>query len=532
MQQNNPEADALLKVIQQREKDQLQQLNLCSALSQVTDRKGFTPVLQSLKEIIGFEAFVIGVTDTHEKEYTIFFHNNDKAQSELLGVRHQVEDGYFNAALQSAEPIVYNINNLKLGKNGLPIFMQREQQLAVREVVALPLQYHKNNPSVLFLFFKNANSFSNITHRLIKGISMQLALTVSNCLITEKIVMSGNTTTSSQLPSQDTEAVTISKNDYSDIIGQGKTMQSVINLVKQVAPSDSGVLLLGETGVGKEVIAHAIHKNSACRNKKMVQVNCAAIPANLIESELFGHEKGSFTGAVQRRIGKFENAHNSTLFLDEIGELPLAMQTKLLRVLQEMEFERIGSAKTIKVNVRIIAATNLNLQKEVAEGRFRADLFYRLNIFPILVPPLRDRKQDIAELSTHFVSEFCLKAKRKTITLSAKVLEAMVIYSWPGNVRELKHVLERSVLLTRGTIITEIKLPEIITDSIDNQVLHRIKPLNEIEKDHILDVIRLCNGRISGPNGAAKKLGIPNTTLISKMQKLGITKAHTVKQEK
>jgi len=376
-----------------------------------------------------------------------------------------------------------------------------------------------------------------------------LAITVSNILVTLKIEKHLKTLQHSGVPAigslpvqqqqqqQQQQQPEISprpesqykkdSTNFAGIIGKSQEIQKVITLINQVAASDSGVLLLGESGTGKEVIAHALHMNSAQKNKTMIKVNCAAIPANLIESELFGHEKGSFTGATERRTGKF--AHNSTLFLDEIGELPLEMQTKLLRVLQEKEFEPIGSKNTIKVNVRIIAATNRDLQQEVTEGKFRSDLFYRLNIFPILIPPLRNRKEDIPLLSAHFINEYCSKTQKKTIALSAKVNEAMMLYSWPGNVRELKHSIERSILLATGPTIKKMHFPENNgNNSIQNTEEHHIKSLEQVEREHILKVIKLCNGRISGPNGAALKLGMPSTTLISKMQKLGIQKGHLV----
>ncbi|KOS05572.1 hypothetical protein AM493_05635 [Flavobacterium akiainvivens] len=521
MQHKNPEADALVKAMQERERAQLLQLSLCTALSQVTDRNSLQPVIQQLKQHIGFDAFAICTTNAAEKDYAIFFHDNPKAQGDLKGAIHKVEDGYFNTTLQSAEPIAFNL--VSATAKNLPVFMLREKQSAMREAVALPLHYHKNNPSVLFLFFKNPRGFTPDARKLLRGLTMQLALTVSNILVTEKIAQYGNAIPQSHpaIPTPQNTA-----NGYAAIIGQSPAMQSVINLVKQVAPSDTGVLLLGESGTGKEVIAGAIHNNSARSGKDMIRVNCAAIPANLIESELFGHEKGSFTGAVTRRIGKFEQANNSTLFLDEIGELPLNLQTKLLRVLQESELERIGGSKTIKVNVRIIAASNLNLNTEVAEGRFRADLFYRLNIFPITLPALRERIADLPELAQHFITSYCEKENKKAPVLSAKALHFMELYPWPGNVRELKHTLERAVLLASKTI-TEEHLPALAQPQ-PTPVQH-IKTLEEVEKDHILNVIRLCGGRISGTYGAAAQLGIPPGTLTSRMQKLGIKKGFNSK---
>lgn len=535
MQQNNPKADAILKAIQEREKDHLLQLTLCNALSQVTENKDLIPVVNQLKSIIGFDNFVLCVTNDEEKEYTVFFHDDAKAQTELPAVVHNVADGFFNTALQSADPVIHNLQGLNFKKGITPGFIEQAHRSGIREVVTLPLHYHKNNPTVVFLFFKKPGGFTRMAHRLLKGLSMQLALTVTNIIVTNKIHIHLKALKNIKLQPdstfQEPEEKTVVNDSFSGIIGQGEAMQKVITLVQQVAASHSGVLLLGESGTGKEVIAGAIHKNSDRKAKEMIRVNCAAIPANLIESELFGHEKGSFTGATERRTGKFQLANNSTLFLDEIGELPLPLQTKLLRVLQENEFERIGSTATIKVNVRIIAATNRNLHEEVAKGNFRADLFYRLNIFPIELPALRERKEDIEALSTYFIDNFCSKTGKKNITLSPKALREMMIYSWPGNVRELKHVLERSVLLATGKVISKVYLPEINTPGvINNDSDHYIKRLDEVEKEHILKIVKLCNGRISGPNGAAVKLGLPSTTLISKMQKLGIQKSHAFKQ--
>jgi formate hydrogenlyase transcriptional activator len=534
MQQKNPEADAILKAVQQREKDHLLQLTICNLLNQVTNLTGLHAIVQQLNEVTLADNFEICVTDAHEKEYRLFF-SYDKTLQEAKNTFYNTTDGIFNTALQSAEPVVYNAATLSKKKTAHP-FLEHSFKAGIREVVALPLHYQKNNPSVVFLLYKRAGGFNRDAYRLLKGISMQMSLTISNILFTQKIKLHSvlPIIAAKYEPLQETKTETDESEDYNSIIGQGTAMQSVIRLVKQVTPSESGVLLLGESGTGKEVIASAIHKNSNNKNKDMVRVNCAAIPANLIESELFGHEKGSFTGATERRIGKFEQANNSTLFLDEIGELPLALQTKLLRVLQENEFERIGSTATIKVNVRIIAATNRNLKDEVAKGKFRADLFYRLNVFPIELPPLRKRKEDIESLSEHFIERFCAKTGRQKLVLSPKVLRTLTIYTWPGNVRELKHTLERSILLTesKGKTITKIYLPEINDNSdISRDGDHYIKRLDEVEKEHILKVIKLCDGRISGPNGAALKLGIPSTTLLSKMQKLGILKSHAFKSD-
>ncbi len=315
---------------------------------------------------------------------------------------------------------------------------------------------------------------------------------------------------------------------YGEIVGESPELQQTLRLISRVAPTDSTVLILGETGTGKELVARAIHHNSPRRCKPMIKVNCATLPANLIESELFGHERGSFTGATERRIGKFELAHQSTLFLDEIGELPLELQVKLLRALQEREIERIGSRTTIKVDTRIVTATNRDLEKEVDEGRFRADLFYRLNIFPINLPSLRTRRDDIPALAMHFIQKLSKIIGKRVSSMSNYVLEQIMNYDWPGNIRELEHVIERSILLCDDDVLKQIYLPVRRQHSVvkrsENEVV--IKTIEENERDHILNMLKYCNGRVSGYKGAAKCLGIPPSTLSSKLKRLGIQKGH------
>jgi formate hydrogenlyase transcriptional activator len=314
---------------------------------------------------------------------------------------------------------------------------------------------------------------------------------------------------------------------YPEIIGQSAEIQQTLRLISRVAATNSTVLIRGETGTGKELVARAIHHHSSRKGRPMVKVDCASLPASLIESELFGHERGSFTGASDRRIGKFELADRSTLFLDEIGELPLELQVKLLRALQEKEIERIGGRGPISVDVRIIAATNRDLEKEMEEGRFRAELYYRLNIFPIPVPSLRARRDDIPLLVTHFIHKLAGKTGTKISTVSQHVLEQIINYDWPGNVRELEHAIERSILLSDDDILRQIYLPcRRLKDLAEQPAIgSRVKTIEENERDHIIHVLRLCNGRIAGYTGAAKSLGVPASTLASKLKRLGIEKA-------
>ena len=311
---------------------------------------------------------------------------------------------------------------------------------------------------------------------------------------------------------------------FSGIIGKSPLLAEVLSKISIVAPTETSVLITGESGTGKERIAHAIHENSSRRNKPIVVVNCAALPLSLLESELFGYEKGAFTGAHSRKIGKFEQADSGTIFLDEIGELPLDAQVKLLRVLQEKEIERISGSEIIKVDVRVIAATNRKLEIEVANGNFRLDLYYRLNVFPIELPPLRERKEDIEELANYFLEKFAT-ADKKIKSFSPKVLDRLLSYNWPGNIRQLEHLVERSILLNSGDQITEIDLPSnAFLNTIPQQA--DLQSLQEMEKNHILQVLNSCKGRIYGPEGAAAILQISSTTLYAKIKKLGIKMEH------
>jgi formate hydrogenlyase transcriptional activator len=283
---------------------------------------------------------------------------------------------------------------------------------------------------------------------------------------------------------------------------------------------------LGETGTGKELIARALHNASPRKDKLMVKVNCAALPANLIESELFGHERGAFTGAIDRRIGKFELANQSTLFLDEIGELPLEAQAKLLRVIQEREVERVGGKQIIKIDVRLIAATNRNLEEEVKAGRFRADLYFRLNVFPVTLPPLRDRAEDIEPLTHFFVEKYSRNSGRKIRKVAPKVIQQLRSYTWPGNVRELEHLIERSILLATNGTLDDVYIPRSTdSDKKEQQAFLLNLSLEEIERAYIIETLKRCAGKISGTGSAAEILKVPGNTLHSKMKKLGINKA-------
>ncbi len=368
--------------------------------------------------------------------------------------------------------------------------------------------------------------FKDISERLIQQQKLQTALQQVQ-LLKEQLVAENN------LLKQE-----IQHQSQQDIIGQSEIIAALLDRIAQVGPTDACVLIQGESGTGKELIAQALHGSSQRKDKPLVKVNCGAIAESLIESELFGHEKGAFTGATQRRLGRFEVAHGGTLFLDEIGELTAAAQVKLLRVLQEQEFERVGSSQTVKIDVRIIAATNRDLQKLVEQGEFRADLFYRLNVFPLWLPALRQRASDIPLLANYFLTKIQRHIGRQCTGFTPESLEKMMLYSWPGNVRELYNIIERSLILHSGNgllavhLDTELGLSNSLPShnpAVANSSELPIKSsqeglvtLAEAEKQHILKTLAFCKGKVSGKQGAADILQLPVSTLRSRMKKLGI----------
>lgn len=388
----------------------------------------------------------------------------------------------------------------------------------MKSLLTLPLQV-PGSPLFNFYFFSRRPDAYNSRHiHLLNHLRYTLTILIEK--VTENATTGQSKTITNNNQDKRTEI-----NCFEKIIGKSHLLLNVFDEVMQVAPMDTSVLIQGESGTGKESIADAIHQLSPRKAKPFIKINCATLPSTLIESELFGHEKGSFTGAHEKRIGKFEQANEGTIFLDEIGEMSLDMQVKLLRVLQEQEIERIGGKAPIKINVRIVAATNRNLEKEVGEGRFRLDLYYRLNVFPITLPPLRERKKDILLLTDHFINHFNRKAGKKITGVSPKVHQLLLNYTWPGNIRELQHLIERSVLMTKGNIIEEISIPDIFRTSItDSREKNLPKSIHENEKEYILSVLKKSNGKIWGSGGAAELLKIPPTTLASKMKKLGIKK--------
>jgi formate hydrogenlyase transcriptional activator len=424
-------------------------------------------------------------------------------------------DEYLTArVLNSESPVIFNIEEENLRGSSI-LYLNLWKQIGLKNAYGVPLRIGKKNIGTLWLLTNELNL------TLLQGICAQISLAIANIQANEQVLAYKQ-----QLEFENDHLKEQIKTIYnfSEIIGSGPEMSKVYGLMSRVAASASTVLLLGETGTGKELIARAIHNASPRKNKLMVKINCAALPANLIESELFGHEKGSFTGALDRRIGKFELAHTSTLFLDEIGEMPLELQVKLLRVIQEHELERVGGKTTVKVDVRIIAATNVDLEAEVHRCRFRPDLYYRLNVFPITLPPLRRRPEDIAPLANFFLARYSKLTGIKMTGITSIVMQQLRAYMWPGNVRELEHLIERSVLLSNGDALREIDLPKGREESQGQTGDFANSTLQDFERRYIIDVLKRCGGKIAGIGGAAELLDIPSTTLHSKMSKLKITK--------
>ncbi|MBZ4037647.1 sigma 54-interacting transcriptional regulator [Flavobacterium sp. 17A] len=523
MENHTDKTALMMKRLQEREQEQMLILSICTALSSTITKEEFNTVVNGLlKDHFQFDDFILTSSNNDETEYQIFYQSSIKNKDSK---NYVLKDGFFNLCLDSADTVIFDLNENQ--KN--PDFIQNINNKGFKNGIGLCLPYFNGNRNVLFLFFKNAKTFTRESNRILRGIATQLSITIRNIILTEECKNNNEElkklkTTFSENNNETAEST---KEGFHGIVGNSDAMQNVYELISQVAFSPSTVLIFGETGTGKELVASAIHQLSSVSKNRMIKVNCASIPENLIESELFGHEKGAFTGATEQRIGKFEQAENSTIFLDEIGELPLELQGKLLRVLQEKEIERVGGNKSIRVNARVIAATNKSLPKEVAEERFRSDLYYRLNVYPIPLPALRDRKGDIEVLGNFFLEKHSARIGKKIKGFSKKVLNGMMANVWPGNVRELENMIERSILFAKDDTIRQMTFPEIfIAVSETSKTEFQIKTLQEVEREHILKVIKKCNGRISGPQGAAVLLGLPATTLASRMQKLGIKKEH------
>lgn len=387
---------------------------------------------------------------------------------------------------------------------------------SIISIATLPLVGREGPIAQMSLGSRRPKAFAQEDMPVLMQVASQIALALDNALAYERLNASRN-----HLEDQRVylESEIVSESGFEDIIGKSKALRKVLGQIPIVAPTDSTVIIQGETGTGKELIARAIHMRSSRSNKTFVRLNCAAIPSGLLESELFGHEKGAFTGALTQRRGRFELADQGTLFLDEIGDISLDLQPKLLRSIQEKEFERLGSTRTMHVNVRLIAATHKDLRAMIRDGSFREDLFYRLNVFPIVVPPLRDRREDIPLLVWYFVSRLCRRMQKSITTIPRETMDALVAWDWPGNVRELENFIERAVILTSGESLAA-PLAELAPS---HSRFTPVLTFRDSERNAIVTALKAANGKIAGNNGAAERLGLKRTTLLNKMRKLGIT---------
>jgi formate hydrogenlyase transcriptional activator len=395
--------------------------------------------------------------------------------------------------------------------------VQRLAAAGLKTICSIPLITRLDVLGTLNVGSTRQNAFSEADVDFLSQVAGQAAIAIENATAYQEIEQLKDQLAEEKLYLQD--EIRTDRN-FGEIVGDSLSFRRVLEQVATVAPTDASVLILGETGTGKELIARAIHDLSGRRERTFVKLNCAAIPTGLLESELFGHEKGAFTGAIMQKAGRFELANKGTLFLDEIGDIPLELQPKLLRALQEHEFERLGGTRTIKVDVRLVAATNRDLAQMINERQFRTDLYYRLSVFPVSVPPLRERAGDIPNLVRYFTQKFARRMNKRVETISQETMDALVRYPWPGNVRELENLIERAVILTRSSTL-QIPLSELQAEAPDTT-----SPitLEEAERDHIRRVLERSKGVVGGPNGAAAKLGMKRTTLQSKMKKLGIAK--------
>ncbi|WP_086982372.1 sigma 54-interacting transcriptional regulator [Vibrio aphrogenes] len=432
-------------------------------------------------------------------------------------------DNRFIQVLENDQVAIFSeqkLANLKLQSPSLLL------DKSIEQAVLVPLVFRSSKHGFLLYAIDKTRQQQPLDLDLLQQITARVALAMHSLLKLKEVKK--NLPVSEYIEIEDTYQ---HYQIFDDIISQSENMNQVLDQVAMVADCDSTVLILGETGTGKELIAQAIHKMSRRNHKRMVKMNCAAVPSGLFESELFGHERGAFTGAVTQRVGRFEQANQSTLFLDEIGEMPMELQPKLLRVLQESEIERVGKNQLIPVDVRIVVATNANLLEKIQDKTFRSDLYYRLNIFPIEIPPLRERNEDIPLLIKHFSRVLSKKMGKGITKIAYKDMEALSSLDWPGNVRQLRNFIERCVILTRGNIL-HVPMNDLVKMGLKVQPASNHKPLNipqengckkELSREDILESLRACNGIVAGERGAAKRLGLKRTTLLSRMQKMGIT---------
>jgi len=518
---------------------------LLDMTNRITSNLDLTDLLRaisgSVRQVMECDLVSISLLDSESGQFRIYaldFPNSRGFLHEELVTSH---DGVTRRAFETLKPVIVNqFDPSEFGPQGSQIVLGE----GLKTLCIAPLVNRGRAIGVLCLARKKENSFSEHDAEFLTEVAGQVAIAIENALAYREISELKDKLAQEKLY---LEEEIRSELNFEHIIGSSPALKQVLDLVETVASSDSTVLLLGDTGTGKELIARAIHDHSRRKDRTFVKLNCAAIPTGLLESELFGHEKGAFTGAIIQKIGRLELAHQGTLFLDEVGDIPTEIQPKLLRALQEREFERLGSTHTKKVNVRLVAATNRDLEKMIAAREFRSDLYYRLNVFPIRIPPLRERKEDIPLLVRFFVQKFASQMKKHIETIPAAAMKTLTNWEWPGNIRELENVVERAVILTRGKSL-EVSIPELRNSRVEYSVPNHNGPQDEIsrivretineinkgttrgaaiehhetERQEIMRVLRETKGRVGGADGAAVRMAINRTTLISRIKKLGI----------
>ena len=514
-----------------REQEKVSLLEFTQAIAGVQDRSQLRKIFSRyLSNLCFIDDICLHWLSEDKQSQACYFCDQSATGLDDSGILNDIDmkftigEDIFSKIIKSGTQHRFKVKEL-INQTHLPSYVRFLNCQDGENIVGIPLL--RGSETVGVLFVKDFDS-ANSDQPLLRGLCTQLAIAISNLVSSERILEQFSQIKMYKERLEE-EKVYLKQeletsHHYSEIIGDSPQMKAVFQMVSQVAMVDSTVLILGETGTGKELVARAIHNNSSRKNKLLVKVNCAALPSNLIESELFGHEKGAFTGATERRVGKFELANGGSLFLDEIGEMPLELQSKLLRALQEREIERVGGKGAFKVDVRIITATNRNLEQQAAEGKFRPDLYFRLSTFPIHLPALRNRRTDIPELAGHFLNRFAKKSGKIIHQISQKAMQDLVNYNWPGNVRELEHQIERSVIMTAGDTIKKIYLPTFdLVGSVQEESL-LIRTIDDNERELIIRALRHCNGKVSGRAGAAEMLGVPSTTLNAKIKRLGIRK--------
>jgi formate hydrogenlyase transcriptional activator len=479
--------------------------------------RSVSPGIRKTMRLDGVALILPDATNKQLQLYALDFPSGKEVPQQ--GISQPLDDSLAGQVFRSGKPWVGDIEDLNRSNSGSGNWAIAAD--SVETICMLPLIRCNSNLGVLCLMRLEKNAFTRSDVEFLSQIAGQVAIAIDNAFAYRRI-----TELSDQLKQENLylEDEIRSELNFEEIIGNSAVLRQVLRQVEAVAPTNSTVLVQGETGSGKELIARAVHNLSRRRKSPFVKLNCAAIPTGLLESELFGHEKGAFTGAIAQRIGRFELASQGTIFLDEISEIPVELQPKLLRVLQEREFERLGSSRTLHTDARLIAATNRDLSVMVEEQKFRSDLFYRLNVFPIYVPPLRDRKEDIPFIVRHFAQHFARNMTKDIDTISADTMSALIHYPWPGNIRELQNVIERAVILSKGPVL-KVSLSDLKAKTSDtNGHTNGAATLEEIERRHILSVLEQTNWVFAGPNGAAAKLGMKRPTLQFRMQKLGISR--------